>query len=84
VKTLADSAWSDDPAGTALADRPRMQPLRQSDTALICLTSALALSLSGCAAIEGIFKAGMWVGVIAVVIVLAVAFGLVRLFSAKS
>jgi hypothetical protein len=61
-----------------------MQPLRQSDTALICLISALSLSLSGCAAIEGIFKAGVWVGVIAVVIVLAVAFGLVRMFSARS
>jgi hypothetical protein len=52
--------------------------------ALIWLIPALALSLSGCAAIEGIFKAGVWVGVIAVVIVLAVAFGLVRLLSARS
>lgn len=52
--------------------------------ALIWLIPALALSLSGCAAIEGIFKAGVWVGVIAVVIVLAVAFGLVRLLSARN
>jgi hypothetical protein len=37
--------------------------------------------LPGCAAIEGIFKAGVWVGVIAVAFVLAVAFGLVRLLS---
>ena len=41
----------------------------------------VAFSVSGCAAIEGIFKAGVWVGVIAVAIVLAVAFGLVRLMS---
>jgi hypothetical protein len=41
----------------------------------------LAFTLSGCAVIEGIFKAGVWVGVIAVAIVLAVAFGLVRLMS---
>jgi hypothetical protein len=41
----------------------------------------LAFSVSGCAVIEGIFKAGVWVGVIAVAIVLAVAFGLVRLMS---
>jgi hypothetical protein len=58
-----------------------MQPLRQSHSALVWLIPALALSLSGCAAIEGIFKAGVWVGVIAVVILLAVAFGLVRLLS---
>lgn len=49
---------------------------------LVWLIPALTLSLSGCAAIEGIFKAGVWVGVIAVVIVLAVAFGLVRMLSA--
>jgi hypothetical protein len=41
----------------------------------------LAFALSGCAVVEGIFKAGVWVGVIAVAIVLAVAFGLVRLMS---
>jgi hypothetical protein len=41
----------------------------------------MALALSGCAAVEGIFKAGVWVGVIAVAIVLAVAFGLVRVLN---
>jgi hypothetical protein len=59
-----------------------MQPLRRSQLSLVGLLPVLALSISGCAAIEGIFKAGVWVGVIAVVIVLAVAFGLVRLLSA--
>jgi hypothetical protein len=59
-----------------------MQPLRQSPVSLVWLIPVLTLSLSGCAAIEGIFKAGVWVGVIAVVILLAVAFGLVRLLSA--
>jgi hypothetical protein len=59
-----------------------MQPLRRSQLSLVGLLPVVALSLSGCAAIEGIFKAGVWVGVIAVVIVLAVAFGLVRLLSA--
>jgi len=33
------------------------------------------------AAVKGIFKAGFWVGVIAVAVVLAVAFGLVRRMS---
>jgi hypothetical protein len=31
----------------------------------------IAPLLSGCAAIEGIFKAGVWVGMIAVVVVIA-------------
>ena len=56
-----------------------MQPPRQSHSLGVTLLAALALFLSGCAAIEGIFKAGVWVGVIGVAIVLAVAFGLVRL-----
>lgn len=47
----------------------------------IVLIPAASLALSGCAAIEGIFKAGVWVGVIAVAIVLAVVFGLVGVFS---
>jgi hypothetical protein len=59
-----------------------MQPLRRYPMSLVWLIPALTLSLSGCAAIEGIFKAGVWVGVIAVVIVLAVAFGLVRMLGA--
>jgi hypothetical protein len=58
-----------------------MQPSSQSITRYVWLLPPLAVSLSGCAAIEGIFKAGVWVGVIAVAFVLAVAFGLVRLLS---
>jgi hypothetical protein len=63
-----------------------MQQLLQSRSnrlwrpALLALVP-LAFSVSGCAVIEGIFKAGVWVGVIAVAVVLAVAFGLVRLMS---
>jgi hypothetical protein len=59
-----------------------MQPLRQSQLPLVLLISSFALALSGCEVVEGIFKAGVWVGVIAVVIVLAVAFGLVRMLRA--
>jgi hypothetical protein len=58
-----------------------MQPLRFSHAVAISAIPVAALSISGCAAIEGIFKAGVWVGVIAVAIVLAVIFGLVRAFS---
>jgi hypothetical protein len=55
-----------------------MQPRSAPALALIPI---MALALSGCAAVEGIFKAGVWVGVIAVAIVLAVAFGLVRVLN---
>jgi hypothetical protein len=37
----------------------------------------MAISLSSCQAIEGIFKAGVWVGVIAVVVVVALIFWLI-------
>jgi len=38
---------------------------------LVVLVEA-AMTLSGCEAIGGIFKAGMWVGVLGVVVVIAV------------
>lgn len=40
--------------------------------ALMLLLLVSAVLLSGCAIVGGIFKAGMWVGVIAVVIVVAI------------
>jgi hypothetical protein len=57
-----------------------MQRLKSSGSVHLAL-AGLALASTGCAAIEGIFKAGVWVGVIAAAIVLAVAFGLVRFLS---
>jgi hypothetical protein len=41
----------------------------------------VALSLGGCTIIGGIFKAGVWVGVVAVVLVLALVIWVVRAFS---
>ena len=38
----------------------------------------LALGLNGCRVIGGIFKAGVWVGVVGVVIVVAVIVWLIR------
>ena len=38
----------------------------------------MAISLISCEAIESIFKAGVWVGVIAVVLVIAVIFWLIN------
>lgn len=56
-----------------------MQTSTQSLARYVWLLPPLVLGLSGCAVIEGIFKAGVWVGVIAVAFVLLVAFGLVRM-----
>ena len=42
----------------------------------ILLVVLLAFAVSSCAAIAGIFKAGVWVGVIIVLVVLGLAFGL--------
>jgi hypothetical protein len=36
------------------------------------LLSALAVSGAGCAAVGGIFKAGVWVGILAVIFVIAI------------
>ncbi len=46
----------------------------------VVLTAALAFSLvllTSCAAIGGIFKAGMWVGVIVVVVIVALVLWLI-------
>ena len=51
----------------------------------ITLVALLATLLSSCAAIEGIFKAGMWTGIIAVVIVVALLIWIAsKLFGGKS
>jgi hypothetical protein len=45
--------------------------------------AALLASTTGCAAIGDIFKAGVWVGVVVVGFVIALIFGLVRIFGAR-
>ena len=40
--------------------------------------AAILISLSSCQVVEGIFKAGVWVGVIAVVLVIAIIFWLIN------
>jgi len=58
-----------------------MQPSRVAQATASWLIPAASLALSGCSAIETIFKAGVWTGVIAVALALAVVFGLVRVLS---
>ena len=49
----------------------------------LLLLIALMLSLDDCAVVGGIFKAGVWVGVIVVVLIVALLFGLVRMLGAS-
>lgn len=42
----------------------------------ILLVALVALTLSGCAAVAGIFKAGFWVGIVIAVIVVVGLFAL--------
>lgn len=44
---------------------------------LTALFASIVLSVSSCAAIGGIFKAGMWVGIIVVVVVVALVLWLI-------
>jgi len=47
---------------------------------LVLLITLPVIGLSGCQAIADIFKAGVWVGVIIVIIILAIIFGITRMF----
>jgi len=38
----------------------------------IAALGVMAMNLAGCAAVKGIFKAGVWVGVLAAVVLIAV------------
>ena len=40
--------------------------------------SALVLSLDGCRVVTGIFKAGVWVGIVAVFVVIGLALWVIR------
>jgi hypothetical protein len=44
--------------------------------ARVLLVVLLAVTLSGCAAVAGIFKAGFWVGIVIAVIVVVALFAL--------
>ena len=55
--------------------------LERKQLELAAIVGTLAMSLTGCRAIEGIFKAGVWTGVIIVGFLLLVAFGAVRLLA---
>jgi hypothetical protein len=51
----------------------------QRSSGLVGLCLALAMATSGCSVIEGIFKAGLWVGVIGVLLLVGVVGGIFAL-----
>lgn len=59
-----------------------LQASRQATRQLALWLIPAAFALTGCEVVKGIFKAGVWVGVLAVVIVLGGAAMLVRMFKA--
>jgi hypothetical protein len=54
--------------------------MRPSFSAVFPLLVALVATTSGCAAIEGIFKAGVWVGVLIVLLVVGLAVAATTMF----
>ncbi|HKO53259.1 MAG TPA: hypothetical protein VJV79_36365 [Polyangiaceae bacterium] len=52
------------------ADMAHLTRLSRGQLTAPALLSTIALTLSGCRVVGGIFKAGVWVGVIAVVLLL--------------
>ena len=55
-----------------------METIARSRSTLLAVLLAAMASTEGCRAIEGIFKAGFWVGIVLAVIVVGVVFALVR------
>ncbi len=53
---------------------------RRNYAGAVLALSGVMLSLSGCQAIADIFKAGAWVGAIAVILLIAVVGGALSLF----
>jgi len=50
------------------------------DLTLAAIVTALVGS-SGCRAIEGIFKAGVWTGIVGFIVLLAIVLGVMKLFT---
>ena len=46
---------------------------------LLLITTTLALAMPGCRVVGDIFKAGVWVGVLVVVVLVALVAGIARL-----
>jgi hypothetical protein len=68
---------SSPPGAQSTSSRTAVLGWLQTLTLLLIVT----VSAAGCAAVGGIFKAGLWVGLITAILVVAVVFFLVRSLS---
>jgi hypothetical protein len=46
--------------------------MRMRQLSLFAVIAALASNLAGCAAVKGIFKAGVWLGILAALVIVGV------------
>ncbi|HUR33552.1 MAG TPA: hypothetical protein VM032_07135 [Vicinamibacterales bacterium] len=60
-----------------------MEMSRNSRWLVLCVLAVLVVTAPACAAVEGIFKAGMWVGVVMVVLVLGLVLFVVSRFTSR-
>ncbi len=51
--------------------------MKRLSFSLIATLVFLSITLTGCAAIGGIFKAGIWVGIVIVIVVVAIIIGVI-------
>lgn len=58
--------------------------LANKNVQLAAIVATLAMSMTGCRAISGIFKAGVWTGVIIIGFLLLLGFGATRLFARRA
>lgn len=58
--------------------------LAQRNAMLAALAAVLVSSVTGCRAVAGIFKAGIWTGVIVVGLLLLLGFGATRLLARRT
>jgi hypothetical protein len=58
--------------------------LTPKNVPLAAIVATLAMSMTGCRAVAGIFKAGVWTGVIVIGFLLLLGFGATRLFARRT
>jgi hypothetical protein len=58
-----------------------MNTLATSRATLLTILIGALIAAEGCRAVEGIFKAGVWVGIVLAVVVVAIIFAVVRMIA---
>jgi hypothetical protein len=53
------------------------------NTGILVTVAVMACNLAGCSAIKGIFKAGVWAGIVVAAFVIMLVVGLTKVFSRR-